>query len=98
MKKKEKISAAQKGRSFTDEHKANISKAKKGKTHKSISVEARKKISDAHDKKPVFCLELDKVFPSIQECARQLGLQPTTVCACCKRRIKSTGGYHLSYA
>lgn len=95
--KKSKISAAQKGRTFTEEHKQNISKAKKGKTHAPISTEARRKISEAHEKKMVYCDETNTVYPSIQECARQLGLYPTSVCKCCKKKIKTTGGYHISY-
>ena len=96
--KKKKISDAQKGKVLTKEHRENISKAKKGKTHKTISDEAKKKISDAHKKKPVFCEELNTIYPSIQECARQLKIEPTTICACCKGRIKSIHGYHFSYA
>ena len=95
---KKKISDAQKGKVLTEEHRKNISKAKKGKTHKTISDEAKKKISDAHEKKQVFCKELNMVFPSVQECARQLGLYATNVSKCCMGKIKSTGGYHLSYA
>ena len=95
--KKKKISLAQKGRSFTEEHKKAISKAKKGKTHKTLSAESRKKIADAHDKTPVYCLETNTVYESIQECARQLQLWATLVCKVCKGKLKSTGGYHISY-
>ena len=96
--KKQKISQAQKGKTLTEEHKQNISKAKKGKTHKSISEEARKKIADAHNKKQVYCLETDTIYPSIQECARQLKVPATTICKICKGKGKSIHGYHLKYA
>lgn len=95
--KKKKISDAQKGRKFTEEHKLAISKAKSGKTHRSIDDVARKKIADAHDKKKVYCYETDTIYESIQECARQLKLYATNVCKACKGKIKSIGGYHLSY-
>lgn len=95
--KKEKIAMAQRGRKFTKEHRDAISKAKKGKTHKSLSIESRKKIADAHDKKCVYCEETQTVYESIQECARQLHLYATLVCKVCKGKLKSTGGYHLSY-
>lgn len=95
--KKRKISVAQKGKKLSDEHRENISKAKKGKTHKPISEEARQKISDKHKKKPVFCEELNMVFPSIHHCARQLNLNATLICRCCKGRGKTTGGYHFTY-
>lgn len=95
--KKQKISNAQKGRHLTEEHKAKLSAAKAGKTHAPPSDETRKKISDSHAKKAVYCEETDTVYASIQSCARELGLQPTAVCACCKGRHKSAGGYHLKY-
>ena len=95
--KKQKISSAQKGRTLTEEHKEKLSKAKKGKTHKSPSNETRKKISDAHNKISVYCEETKTIYPSIQECARQLFLHATNVCKCCKGKLKTTGGYHLRY-
>ena len=95
--KKLKISKAQKGKTLSDEHRANISKAKAGKTHKPISQEARQKIADAHQKFPVLCVETGIIYPSIQSCARELGLYATNVCKCCKGKIKSTGGFHLRY-
>lgn len=95
--KKHKISKAQKGRKLTEEHKMKLSKAKAGKTHASPSEETKKKISDSHDKKPIYCIETNTVYPSVQECARQLKLYATNICKCCKGKIKSTGGYHLQY-
>lgn len=95
--KKRKISKAQKGRKLTSEHREKLSKAKLGKSHAPPTDETRRKISDSHKKTPVFCEETNTVYPSIQECARQLNLQATSVCACCKGRLKSTGGFHLTY-
>ncbi len=95
--KRRKISEAQKGRKLTDDHKAKLSAAKKGIPHAPPSDVTRKKISDSHAKKPVYCEETNTVYESVQACAKQLGVQPTAVCACCKGRHKSTGGYHLQY-
>ena len=95
--KKRKISEAQKGRKLTEEHKAKLSMAKKGCHHASPSAETRKKISDSHAKKQVYCEENDRIYESIQSCAKELGLDPTAVCACCKGKHKSTHGYHLRY-
>lgn len=95
--KKKKISEAQKGRKLTSEHKAKLSKAKKGKSHKPPSDETKKKISDTHKKSPVYCLETDTIYASIQECSRQLGIEATTICACCKGRHKTAKGYHFQY-
>mgnify|MGYP004645771985 CR=1 FL=1 len=95
--KKRKISEAQKGRKLTEEHKAKLSMTKKGSHHASPSTETRKKISDSHVKKQVYCEENNIVYESIQSCAKELGLEPTAVCACCKGKHKSTHGYHLRY-
>lgn len=95
--KKEKIRAAQIGKTLSKEHRKAISKAKKGKTHKPLNKESRKKIADKHIKTPVYCKETDTIYESIQECARQLGLWATLVCKVCKGKLKTTGGYHLSY-
>ena len=95
--KKKKISEAQKGRKLTEEHKVKLSLAKKGRSHTPPSYETRKKISDAHEKTPVYGEETDTVYESIQACARSLGLYATLVCKCCKGKLKSTGGYHLRY-
>lgn len=95
--KKQKISKAQKGRKLTAEHKAKLSKAKKGSHHVSPSIETRKKISDSHIKRQVYCEENNTIYESIQSCAKELELEPTAVCACCKGRHKSTHGYHLRY-
>lgn len=94
---KRKISEALVGKKFSEERKRNISKAKKGKSHKPPSENTRKKISDSHDKTPVYCKELDKVFESIQQCSRELGIYATNICAVCKGRHKTTNGYHFSY-
>lgn len=95
--KKRKISEAQKGRRLTDEHKRKLSIAKRGKHHASPTEETKKKISDSHAKTPIYCVETDTVYPSIQQCARALGLWATLICKCCKGKLKSTGGYHFRY-
>ena len=95
--KKKKISDAQKGRKFSEEHRLNISLATKGKTRGPCSEEKRKKISDSHKKKPVICVETGEIYPSIQQCARELGIEATYICACCKGRLKAIKGYHFEY-
>ena len=95
--KKRKISEAQKGRKLTEEHKRKLSEAKKGKTYRPLSEERKRKISDAQKKKQVYCEELDRIFISIQECGRELGLNATNICACCKGKHSSHHGYHFRY-
>ena len=48
-------------------------------------------------KKPVYCVELDRVFDSISDAARELGLIQSSISACCIGRYKTTGGYHWKY-
>ena len=77
--KKIKISKAQKGREFTAEHKEKLSEAAK-KRHVPCSDEKKKKLSQNYpNKKQVYCQELDTVYESVQECARQLNLYLTTI-------------------
>lgn len=95
--KRKKISDALKGRKFSETRKQNLSRAKKGKSHKPLSKESRLKIAEKHKKSKVYCKELDKVFSSIHECARETGAIATNICKCCKGKIKSTCGMHFSY-
>lgn len=95
--KKRKISEAQKGRKFTEEHRRKLSEAAK-KRHIPCSEEKKKKLSQNYpNKKPVYCLELDTIFESVQECSRQLGIPATNISKLCKGRGKTLKGYHLSY-
>lgn len=97
---KTKISESLKGESnpfwnkhHTDETKAKISKIHKGKK---IPKEVRKRMSESHFK-PVRCVETGKEYPSIKEAARQLNLHEQNINACCKGRVKTTGGLHFEY-
>ena len=47
--------------------------------------------------KKVYCLELHKIFPSIREASRQLGLYQESVSRCCNGIYKTSGGYHFKY-
>lgn len=94
--KKRKISEAQKGRQFTDEHKQKLSEAAQ-KRHVPCSEEKKKILKQRAKKKPVYCLELDVVFESVQECSRQLGIPATNISKLCRGRGKTLKGYHLSY-
>ena len=94
--KKKKISEAQKGRKLIKEHKQKLSEAAK-KRHTPCSEQAKENIRKASHKKPIYCEELDKVFESVQECARQLNLYATNISKVCKGIIHTTGGYHFKY-
>ena len=45
----------------------------------------------------VYCEELNKVFPSINEAARQLGIDNSNIIKCCKGKYKTCGGYTWRY-
>lgn len=47
---------------------------------------------------PVYCEELNRIFKSQVEAARELGLKQCNIVSCCKGRYKTTGGFHFRYA
>ena len=94
--KKEKISNAQKGRKFTEEHKQKLSEAAKNR-HIPCSEEKKQILKEKSHKKSVYCEELDKIFESVQECGRQLGIPATNISKLCNGRGKTLKGYHLRY-
>ncbi len=95
--KKKKISNAQKGRTFTEEHKQKLSDA--AQNRKVPCSDKKKKILSENypNKKKIYCKELDKIFDSIQECGRELEIPATNISKLCKGRGKTLRGYHLSY-
>ena len=95
--KKEKIRQAQLGRVFSEEHKQKLSEAAK-KRHVPCSEEKKEKLKKSYPKKrKVYCEELDIVFPSVQECARQIGAAATNVTKLCKGHGQTLKGYHIRY-
>lgn len=48
-------------------------------------------------KKPVKCIELNTVYESASEAARQLGLFRSSISRCCEGKLQSTGGYHWKF-
>ena len=94
--KKKKISNAQKGREFTEKHKQKLSEAAKNR-HVPCSEDKKQILKEKSHKKPVYCEELDKIFESVQECGRQLGIPATNISKLCNGRGKTLKGYHLRY-
>ena len=95
--KARKISEAQKGRAFTEEHKQKLSEAAKQR-HTPCSEEKKKILSKNYPhKRKVYCEELDTVYDSVQECGRQLGIPATNISKLCNGRGKTLKGYHLKY-
>lgn len=49
------------------------------------------------NKKPVFCIELNKKFDSIQEAAQFINISDSTISHCLRGDQKTAGGYHWKY-
>ena len=95
--KKKKISDAQKGKKLSKEHRNKLSEAAKQR-HVPCSDDKKKKLSQSYpNKRMVYCSETDEIYPSVHECARQLGLCATSVSKVCNGIHHTTGGYHLKY-
>lgn len=48
-------------------------------------------------RKKVLCLDNNTIYESAAEASRQLQVNKTHICDCCKGRIQSTGGLHFVY-
>lgn len=48
--------------------------------------------------KPVHCVELDRVFPSMKAAGEELHIDSQNISACIKGRAKTSGGYHWELA
>ena len=46
---------------------------------------------------PIYWLETNMVYKSVQECSRQLGIPATNISKLCNGRGKTLKGYHLKY-
>lgn len=75
-----------------------------GKHH---SEETKQKMRDNHadlkgskhsKAKKIYCIELNKSWDSITECAEELGLNRANIISCCKGRQKTVKGYHFKYS
>ena len=47
--------------------------------------------------KQVLCVELNKIFPSLREVERQLGVNHADVSKVCNGKQKTAGGYHWQF-
>ena len=86
------------GKHCTEETKAKISAVHKGKT---ISDEQKEIISKFFSK-PIYCDELDEVFPSIKKFADEIGCNPSSVSYALnwhrgKPPTNTVRGYHVSF-
>ena len=47
--------------------------------------------------KPVYCVELDRVFDGASQAARELNIDNSDIGKCCKGKLKRAGGYIWEY-
>ena len=90
----------------SEETKKRLSEANIGKKSnfygKHHSEETRRKMSESHGVNGI--LQFSKTgefiaeYPSTREAERQTGCSHGNICACCKGKLKSTGGYIWMYA
>lgn len=95
--KKRKISEAQIGKEVPLDVRLKQAAAAKRRGGHSFTEEQKKKISDSHKKRAIYCIELDTYYESIQACGKALGIPATSICAVVKGRHKSTKGLHFIY-
>ena len=55
---------------------------------------AAAKISQKNSK-AVYCIELNKIFKSQTEAAKELGISQGNISSCCAGKLEKTGGYHF---
>ena len=49
-------------------------------------------------KKPIYCVELDKIFDSVADASRELNIDNSGIVKVCKGKKLTAGGYHWKYA
>lgn len=81
---------------------ANIIACCRGKLHTAYGYHwkyADKEYIPTKDKrkKTVRCIELNQIYESASEAARQLKLHRSSISRCCEKKMNSTGGYHWEF-
>ena len=102
---RKKISESKIGITFSEEHKKKISEALSGEKSpnfgKHFSEEHKKKMSESKGVNGIIQYSKDGKFiaeyPSIMEASRQTGCHHTSICECCKGKLKSAGGFIWKY-
>ena len=83
-------------------HNEKMSASKKGASawNKGLPMTEEQKqiLRAAHKCKPVLCVELNQIFPSINKAAKQLGLKSGNLGNVLAGRCKTAGGYHWEFA
>jgi len=87
----------------SDESKQLISERRKGKGTNKRTPETKKRIKEHHaggaDARPVFCIEKNAQYKSINDAARETGINKKGISGCCRNILhyNTAGGYHWKF-
>lgn len=103
---KKKMSEAKKGKPGYPRTDYQKECARLANIGKDVSEETRKKLSESHkgkipynkNNRPVYCIELKKVFESPSFASNELKISSSNIIACCEHTRKTCGGYRWIYA
>lgn len=93
---KQKMKEACKNRVRRSHSKETIEKMRQAKIGHEVTEETRAKLRNVFGK-PVVCVEIQEVFPSIVKAAEKIGKNKTTISAVLHGRNQTAGGYHWKY-
>ena len=88
------------GKHHTEEAKYKNRIAHLGRRH---TEESKRKMSESRrnerskNKRPVYCVELDRVFWGAKEAWMEFGISRASICMVCKGQRNIAGGYHWKY-
>ena len=94
---REKLRAANLGKTHTDESKAKMRAAKLGRK---LPAETRAKMKQSNrgkKNKRVYCVELDTVFYSMDVAEHETGAHHENIAKVCNGKRQTAGGYHWEY-
>lgn len=73
-----------------------VKKVAQKNTGRHYSEESNKRKSEAH-KKRILCVELDKIYNSRNEAAKEVGVDASNISRAAKGETQTSGGYHWRY-
>lgn len=103
---RKKIGDAAKGRPGHKPSEAGLERIRKANMGRVVSNEARAKISIANmgnvpynkNLRPVYCVELHKIFENPSCAGKELKIRSSNIINCCEHTRKTCGGYRWMYA
>lgn len=88
----------------SEESKRRMSENRKGKNTGHFTELHRQRIKENHaggnDKRPVICIEQNKVYSSINDASRETGINKKGISGCCREveHYNTAGGFHWKFA